>query len=803
MKKILALALSLAMLLGAGIVQVSAMGTLEDYPYLFETYETEDSLEAITYEPNRADLSIAAGGANGSGGSLKVQQKNAGYFDITYPCTIQPEKGQRINMSVWVKLNSEILETFNNKNTNVVSFIFHGSGTVTNAGNREDVSVGEEWTETGWKQYDVSDVLVKDEWVKVTSNIDWGDDMSIGSGATIGNITMQTVALRVTGEAGTQALANPEDAVLDYQIDDFCVEYPDGGGVNPGTAGTYLINEDYDTWSSAVTGELDGRSEDCSPAYYQVLSPVGAEKFADITYTNVYLKPGHLYKVSGWFRYDGIEGDEGLYGDTARIRQIIYAGSRDTADTNNFTSGYPSVYPATIPKGEWTKVEYYYYYDFRSYDNHNYHVGFRICPEKAEEGQYATDDPAGAGTFGFDNIQVFDMGIAGNGDMEISGDGLKVFRNTGEVQDVFPGWNVNNANITAEASTDTPSGEGKSMKLTSLNQYGNASIGATLEQGKTYRISFKAKTEGLEAEDEAPIRLIFDRWVGTAGTTEVYEVPNYQYMIGPDDFVGAEGATQKWYISNEWREFTGWYTVNFPRKAGMEDADVTNVVPRRPMLYIYVNETSPADTVLYLDDFKVEEMASGFRPEDIQNGLEAEVTDISATGEAKPGSTISLSYTYVPKYSETENKSATVIRAYSTLADGNIRNYGVFRGDETFTVPNCAAGEDITFEIIPISTAGIIGNRSTYTVEAASNYLVYDAAGAKVTAFYEGASAKIIYAAYNGGRLTSYAISDATFTDGKFEETLPAEFTPGQGDTVKVMMWEDTTNCVPICEYAK
>ena len=104
---------------------------------------------------------------------------------------------------------------------------------------------------------------------------------------------------------------------------------------------------------------------------------------------------------------------------------------------------------------------------------------------------------------------------------------------------------------------------------------------------------------------------------------------------------------------------------------------------------------------------------------------------------------------------------------------------------------------------IPISTAGLIGNRATFTVGAATDYIVYDAAAGKVTAGCSGASATILYASYNGGQLTSFAVTDAAFEEGKFEETVPAEFSPGEGDTVKVMMWKDLTNCTPICAYTR
>ena len=338
------------------------------------------------------------------------------------------------------------------------------------------------------------------------------------------------------------------------------------------------------------------------------------------------------------------------------------------------------------------------------------------------------------------------------------------------------------------------------MKITSTANYGDAKTTATLKQGKLYRISFKAKSEGLE--QEVPLTLVFDRYTGKdPGTTEIYQVPNYQYMVGPENF---DNTKTEWTVSNEWKEYTGWYAVNFPRIEGKESADDTYLVPRRPDLYFRLNKGSnPEGTVLYLDDVKIEEMANSSVLEDLKNGLDADVTDISATGAAMPGSEISLSYTYVPKYAETEDKTKTLIKAYSVLEGGAVRNYGTFRPEEPFTVPNCAAGQDITFEIIPISTAGLIGNRNTFTLKAATEYILYDAAAGKVTARYSGTAAKIIYASYNEGQITSFAVTDAVFEEGKFEESVPVDFTPGQSDTVKVMLWTDLTNCIPICAYAR
>lgn len=70
------------------------------------------------------------------------------------------------------------------------------------------------------------------------------------------------------------------------------------------------------------------------------------------------------------------------------------------------------------------------------------------------------------------------------------------------------------------------------MKMTSTGNYGDMKTSATFEQGKLYRISFKAKTEGLEENAEVPISLIFDRYTNKdPGTTEVIRCPTLNIWL--------------------------------------------------------------------------------------------------------------------------------------------------------------------------------------------------------------------------------------------------------------------------------
>ncbi|MBQ4087120.1 MAG: hypothetical protein IJC78_02595, partial [Clostridia bacterium] len=570
-----------------------------------------------------------------------------------------------------------------------------GSGTVTNVGSHEGIAVGDEWTGSGWKQYDLSGKLVTGEWVKIEQSITWEDAMSIGSGGAIDNISLRNVALRIANLNGTNAVV--DGAPLDYEIDDFIIRYP-----APAAAEKLSYRQDFN--SETATGALDGRSEDCSPTYKKIVyesKDVDASKGyiinkqANYSLNGVKAEPGNLYKISGWFRYDADDTATDFVANKAKLR-LIFMGKDRNDPAFEKGSNYPSFYSEIFPEGAWTYLEYYFYMDYRMYTkNPDGYLYTRICPIASYQGGAETShtDHTIPGTYSFDNIKVEELGRTYSGDMELD-NSIPVIRNFKEVTQVVPGFNASGA--TLEKKTE---GGNTYLSVTTTGAtHGSAQTPYAFENGKKYRISFRAKLGNAEDGVVQPLTMILDRKVTETGTGDAYTVPNYEYVIGGNKLgnnVPAEG--HPWQISNRWQTFSTIYTTNFSVKEGMEET-APNVNPRCANTYLYTydaeNKVNPKGTVLCLDDFKVEEIP---------------VPTVDKISFQKENDAIRVSYDYIPKASEAENKDATLIRAF--LKNGETEtNIGTFSGNETFLVPPIAVGKTIWFEIIPVDADGNIGN---------------------------------------------------------------------------------------------
>ncbi len=703
MKKLLALLMSVTMLMSlmsALSVPVSALGENEGYPLLYETYESDKALESVVRGGNgKGTVEICPHGLNGSAGALHVNQTSGGnYIDIRYTTDgVKIPTGQKVQASVWVKMNSALASDV--KEANCVSLIFYGSGIVTNAGSRTDVAVGDVWNGNGWKQLNESNKLVEGEWVKVEFALDWSDSMSIGSGATIDNVTVKEIALRIAGQNGTNAVV--DGAPLDYEVDDFVISYP-VEEINVEDTTGILVEADYD--NNTVTGELDGRSEDCSLPYHQVVytvDGVNAEKGYIVdkqanASQSVSLKAGRMYKISGWYRFDADESATDFVADKAALRMIFYG--KDRTDVNfEKNSNYPSYYSAPFAEGTWTKIEYYFYMDYRMYaTNPGSYIGMRICPYSSYKGGAETriNDHAIPGTYSFDNIVVEDLGAPANGDMELDAS-ILVVRNFKDATQVVPGWKETNVDVEAVQEENNTY-----LKFTTTTAtYGNIATPYAFENNKTYRISFRAKAENLEDGVTYPFAWILDRKVTETGSNDAYTVPNYEYLAGGDKVLSqVPGEDAPWQISNQWQTFTTIYKPRFAVKEGME-AIAPGVNPRVANMYLYMyvdGVGNPLGSTICMDDVIIEELPQRTAPT---------VENITFT---KKGSAVVVNYDYVPVDEEQENKSATLIRAFIDNGDSQT-NIGTCSGNEAFTIPLLALGKEVSFEVIPVSETGIIG----------------------------------------------------------------------------------------------
>ena len=797
MKKILSTILALAMLLsmvGTMSMTASAMGENENYPLLYETYESEKALDAMVRSGSgKGTVTVASEGVNGSGGALAVSQTSAGnYIDITYPTTVKIEKGQKLELSWWMKLKSDLKTDVSDANR--ISLIFYGSGTVTGVGSRTDIQVGDAFTGNGWKQFDISGKLVKDQWVKFEYNVTWESAMSIGNGATIGDVTVKSVALRVANLNGTNAVVDGKN--LEYELDDFVIRYP-----APGTDAAKLsFRDDFD--GNATTGDLDGRSEDCSPNYRTVVyantgvnEELGYIKDKQANYSINSVKPemGRMYKFSGWFRFDADDTATDFVAEQAELRLIFMGKDRNDPAFMKGTN-YPSFYSKPFAEGEWTYLEYYFYMDYRAYTkNPGGYLYTRLCPIASYKGGELKHhrDHTIPGTYSFDNIKVEEVDA---GSMELDGS-VPVIRNFTETEMVVPGWNG------AGSEVEAVSEEGNTyVRVTATsNKYGSVQTPYAFENGKKYKISFRAKAENLEDGVTQPLSLILDRKVSETGTEDAYAVPNYQYVIGGDQVSSSSSPVENhpWQISNEWQTFTTTYATNFQVKEGME-AVAPGVNPRCASTYLYTYDAegnvSPYGTVICIDDFAVEELP---------------VPTVENILFSREGSTIRVNYTYVPAGSEAENKDATLIRAFMKNGETET-NIGTFSGNEAFTVPAIAFAKEVFYEIIPVDENGNIGNAKTALCSEIFDFNIETELKADITetvAEYKmvANSAKgadlcctMLLASYNGNKLIDVYSEDITIEDGYNSVYGTFEF-PGNANKVKMMI-VDKASFAPVVD---
>jgi len=718
MKKLWAMLMAVSMLLSLmGAVGVQAIGQNEKYPLLFETYETEESLTYATKSGGgNSTLTLSDGGANGSAGAAHVVHSGGGYTDIMYPTDgVNISKGQKVDISVWVKMNSKLREDV--ARANMVSIIFYGKGTVASVGNRTDVAVGDVYQNNGWLQKSILNKMVQGEWVHIQDTMVWNDTFSIGSGGTIDNVSVNSIAFRIADIDATGAVV--DGAPLDYEFDDFIVRYTQETEED----NRILAKEDFD--SSSVTAEGDGRSEDCSPAYRAVtytadqvpeMYKVGGKETENLdgfvadkqanAQLNANLLPGHLYKISGWYRFDLDDTAEGYVSEKAQLRMIFMG--KDRTDINfSGNVGYPSYYGAEFKEGEWTKIEYYFHMDYRMYaTNPNGYLWMRICPYSSYNGRNTikVTDHAIPGTYGFDNLVVEDLGTPANGNFEQLAD-LPVARNFMDYASIVPGWS--NSGIDAEVAEENGN---HFVKYTCTKEtYGSMQASYQFLHGKTYRISFRAKTEGLPDGETLPLTMILDRKVETAGTSDSYTVPNYEYLIGDGQLGTAQiKDNHPWQLSNEWKSFSTTYTTNSKVIEGMEETAKT-VNPRAAIVYFLMNGTSPAGSTLYLDDFVIEEVSD-----------KPVASNISFV---RNGNEIFVNYDCATAPSDPENKDATLIRAFLDNGDTET-NIGTFSGNESFTVPAIAIGKTISFEVIPVSESGVIGKSATAVCDEIFDFLL-------------------------------------------------------------------------------
>ena len=694
MKKLLAIVLSVSMLfglMGAMSIGVQAIGENPDFPMIYETFESEESLKTVMTQSGgsaNGKLSFSSEGAMGSAGSLHfVQTAGSHYTDIKYSAdNLSIPSGERVKFNLWIKMNTEL-----KSDANSFTLIFYGGGTVTNAGN-SSLTVGQEKTNC-WYEIPFTGKLVTGEWVKIDHEFVWEDKLTAGSGSVINNVSINGIAIRVAGQKGISADVNGER--LDYQIDDFILVTKGGGSGSSDPTGT-VTTQTYTKTNTSAKPTSWGNP--------------------DMTFTQK-LRPGRLYKITGTFRADDLppktDGyEEKMKGTKANLR--LYWNASGRSDNGLTSSGYPGAYIYDLKLNADNNLTVYFLMDNQTFsyasgisliarmytDGQPYYAGNSLSPSTAGGANAGT-----AGTFSYKDVTVTDMGMPADLDLVMEDGAYFMYNNQMVSASDFPGWNT--SGVSAERVTEN---DNTYIKAIGVGEYSSLTTSASMKNDNTYRISFKAKTEGLESGATKPLTVILERSNSTLKENEKYpykDTPDYQFLVGTNKIDSAISDNQEWQVSNDWQTYSTLYTPGFALKDGMTDSDLMPITPKISFRVGGNNQQNGA--VLCLDDFVIEELGI-LNEETMASGKYAKVENI--TFEKVGMSGLKVDYDYVPNAGEKEDRSKSLVRAYIETALGE-KNIGSFAADEVFSVPVSGLGENISFEVFPVSATGVIGNSAT------------------------------------------------------------------------------------------
>ncbi len=703
-------------------------------------------------------------GALGSKNAKLVSVTSSSFADTSYPVFKTPSPGDNLYLSAWVKIdNTELTD-------DTVSFILWAGARVHKTAENENLSdtdivssyVTVKATDTGLK---------KGEWVQVSAVVEnWNGKVRGTIPAGYQNVTEDTkdaideiicfeeVSIRLNGTS----YAKENVSAVNYYIDDFSFyAAPQSVNTEAGSSevfgGSALDSQaDVNCWrASGTKAFVSGNAPDGSSGYMRLGdgTNTGGEIRQEVT-----LKPNHLYKVSFWVKVEQATDDA----TTGGIRFFQNAKTR-IADKNGFNTNYPGVTLENVLTTEWQKFEYYYLQERKTFTEQKYNTSFRFF--------WGTDSNAlSKCIFGVDDIHVVDMGEVTNGDFAYGG--AQVYRNNGTYTYNVLGWTENGAN--AEVNNGA-------LMITATKDGGKVYQGINMKNGGTYKLSFRAKT----TTGEKPLAVVLDRKVSViGGDSEVYQVPDYQYITGTNE-VNTEYTAGDWKVTEDWQTFECYIQNEFPLIAGK--TVTTGIIPRTPYLYFDV-DGNKAGTQIFIDDVSLTQVST------LPVISRAEVL-----GENKPGATL----TFQGAYSSPKGNDVSVM-VKALLKDGETcASVGTMYVGDTFVVPEHTIGKELVFAFTPVDSEGLLGETVYVTPYAADGWAKLYLDEKTMTARAYAAcdtNAEVIFVSYKDGALMDIEVVPVSMTAETKAIADGSALMKSNADTIKVMLWNSAEGVIPLCE---
>ncbi len=829
MKKMFSCMLAAAMMLSLLCAVPAQAAPTENYPYVFEDYETgvgKTTMSGIT--------TWAEGeGANGSNGSLFVKLTGDLNQDIAVSCTRAPQKNAKLKFSAWVKMdNTEV-------KTDTVSFIVYGNvrfpkTDATLAGEDAPDSI----VKSGWIQVDARNAgLKKGEWVYVTATHSWNGALTAFPTKGYGGVTADTatasstdiidftrLALRVAG--GGKNGAAEEVSSVNYYIDDITYEPLPNDLSAKDTIGTNLVKggemdsaSDLSYLGVAGAPEIVAATED-DPAPdgskgYLKLKPKNGEVYWPQISQTMHWQPGHMYHVSFYMRLDtprdegkttatiisDNEGKNTLEMTSAGAWLLQLAGGR-IRDINGMNTEYPGkvLYDVVNFDNGWQKVEYYFVHDYKTTASQAFGTLLRLSPNRKK-------DVMNNASYSLDAFRIIDMGAVSNGDMEAEANGALIYRNQQDTTQTVLGWNGSNATLAYSDDVAEDSEGTKSMKVTVTGAGGAATQILEMKQDSLYKFTFRAK--GLNLENPIPFALVLDRNVATRYQYDVWDTPAYEYYTGTHEYHTSYTSdvkeNQEWKLTNEWQTYTCYINTSFALLEGktLDDAKAYHVksdtdptlvyegttMPRIPSMYLNINN-NPVGLEYLIDDVSIEAVNSF-----------PSISNLKVNGKVIPGNEITVSYDYTSATGI--NDTNTIVRVFSVDENGLRTAIGTFRAVDSYIVPEIAIGKTLEFDVLPIDATYTCGYAVAARAEDAGDWgaILYMEDDYSVRAYAaKDTTATVIFASYAGKELLDAKTVDVTLTaNTKADVPVPADFVSAGATEVKVMMWNSLTGTTPLC----
>ncbi len=838
MKKIISLLAACAMLLTMlGAVAVQATPYAE-YPYIYEDLEN----------------GVPAGFgllSNSTGAVHKMVADPTGRSGYVYKVSIDPAKSGNQSFVSAVKNQNIPIVMGQQAKTSLMLYMATGVPAATNLSivfNLEGTTLDATGAKSeqkfkGWYEIPMNITWTLGNWVKVEGTVDWSSNLAYGvSGSTplgghtidYDSITMYQLYFRIGNAQNTSPIITADALVdgattFDFYFDEMTYEpyaegtftdvaanynkltfstfdspYADGNGFNAGYSFEGCSISSGNTAPEAYPG---------SGAYLKMKANnqqaprlrLNGGKHASIIW-----QANHTYELSFYTRVNSVSGDDKTLslgiGPHTGVNQYI-------ADVNGFATAqdWPFMVAADVidaSTANWQKITINFVFEFKTFAElirNGSPMTLNILPFVGTNywAPITLD-------MDFDDLIIKDLGPITNGDFETgagtalksrSANGNPTGNATLESYSVF-GWNA--ASATVSQSTDVranaDTGSTKSMRV-AINAGGYAWQGLALEKSETnrYKLSFWAKGD-FEDGVEKDFALVLDRKADTVNqAAEYYYTPTQEFYTGKNavlkcyngqwlyDTAYRESDAQQWKLTNEWQYYETYIDINFPAIEGHESVDTTYIKPRLPYMYYVVDGGNPAGTVYYLDDMKLENA-----PEEMP-----EASNLVVNGVADPGKTVSVSYDFANPFGNAEG--ASIVRVY---ADGATLGSFKARGG-SFTIPEIAIGKTLTFELLPVDTAGnagaIVGTSDMATTDDWTKMYIENSLDAARVYAGKAMSGKLIFAAYNGKELTSVDIVDVDITAADtLTSVATSKFDLTDATKIKVMFWDGVENIIPL-----